>query len=403
MRKPKFIIMFTIHPVNRDYLKRYGYEVFRENDIEIIFFNVCNLLHGPQKTKLAGYDVLGGCPEVTEISINGYLELYFYLKNYGSRAIIYLNITASVRLLSVLCILRLRYIDGSLWGGIQSNHWTSKHGTLIERIFTKIDNLKREVLKKTLRKLRYFSTRVLRYIHSPHLTLTSNEGDLQKNPGINILLNHTFDYDRFLLNKEMPKPSYIPEGKYYLLLPNHAWMVHDYIINHGAMDCSMTKGRYSQLINNTLDKIETLIGIQIVVAGYPNGTIAEDVYINREFLLGTETEQLVKYSAGVLTHFSGAINFAVLHQKPICLINYVDFDDDPRFSEPIKAYARELNVPINYVDTDSKIEQLVFNGVGSMDDERYASYLNKFICPKALVGGPDVLFWERVLKNINGN
>ncbi|MDG2284335.1 MAG: hypothetical protein P8N43_02230, partial [Alphaproteobacteria bacterium] len=217
----------------------------------------------------------------------------------------------------------------------------------------------------------------------------------------NILLNQTFDYDRYLANKGMLKPSYIPKDKYLLLLPNHAWMVHDYIINHGQKDCSMTKERYSQLINNTLDKIESLAGIKIVVAGYPNGTVEEDVYINREFLLGTETEQLVKYSTGVLTHFSGAINFAVLHQKPICLINYVDFDDDPRFSGPIKAYARELNVPINYVDSDSKIEQLVSNGIGSMDKGRYASYVENFICPKSLAEGSDVLFWQRVITNIS--
>ena len=114
--------------------------------------------------------------------------------------------------------------------------------------------------------------------------------------------------------------------------------------------------------------------MKILVSGYPNAIAEEDIYEGRKFLLGTDTEQLVKYSSGVITHFSGAINFAVLHSKPICLINYKDFDNDPRFTNSIKSYSAFLNLPINYVDSDSKIQNLISKGLFTHNFTRYAEY-----------------------------
>ena len=278
-------------------------------------------------------------------------------------------------------------------------NWT-KDKNLIEQISRRFSSITRNFKKKIFGKIDYYTSIVIRKINPPSIILSSSSVEAEMVLDEKFLLNHTFDYDRFIMNKEMPKPSYIPDFKYYVLLPNHAWMVHDYIINSGEKDCSMSKKNYQKLINNTLDKIEELSGVKILVAGYPNATMDEDVYINRDFLLGTETEQLVKYSNGVITHFSGAINFAVIHNKPICLISYNDFDSDPRFLNPIRSYSNLLDIPINYVDNDNNIKELVSKGIFCMNFKEYQKYLYNFICPKEIFFGHTELFWERVLNKI---
>ena len=115
----KKIILFTITPLNEDYLKRYGYDFFLKKDIEIIFLNLCYLLHGKDKTKSAGYDKTGKCPQVKEIQMDSHFKLLKYLRKYSEDSIIYINITARARLMFMILISKIPYIEGSLWGGIQ--------------------------------------------------------------------------------------------------------------------------------------------------------------------------------------------------------------------------------------------------------------------------------------------
>ena len=389
----KNIIIFTISPINKDFLKRYGYDFFKNNNIEVIFFNVCNLIYGIHKTQRLGYDNLGNTNDVNELEILSYRQLYLLLKSYREDSVVYFNISKSFMLFFILFLVKLPYIDGSLWGGIQAKNWNKKN--ILLTLYTKICSVLKSPRKKIEGKISFYCSAILRYYHPPHLTLTSNPDEvISNNIDKRILLNHTFDYDRFLINKDMNKPSYIPDYNYHVLLPNHAWMIHDYIITDA--DCVITKERYEKLINKTLDDIESITGIKILVAGYPVATIDEDIYRSREFLLGTETEQLVKYSSGVITHFSGAINFAILHNKPICLINYSEMDNDSTFYNAIKSYSDFLDLPINYVNNKNEISRLMSNGIFTNNFSEYQKYMHNFIIPKELLNKERTLFWERV-------
>ena len=99
----------------------------------------------------------------------------------------------------------------------------------------------------------------LELAYPPRLILSNSSEFVSKFQGKkNTLLNHTFDYDRFLMNKDIDKPSYIPNEKYYVLLPNHPWMVGDYIINEAKKDSAINQESYSTLINMTLNQIELI-------------------------------------------------------------------------------------------------------------------------------------------------
>ena len=401
MKKFKTIIIFTINPINDDFAKRYGVKFLKDNNFKVVFLNLCALIHGIDVARQLGWDRPKRSSEVTEFFITDYQMLEIHLRSYRNESIIYLNITTPGRLLALISKLSIPYIEGSLWGGIQTIDWNIKRECFLRKIYSKLLKVFLEPKKHLKAKWSYLLYTLVRKFHPPFLIVTNNYDIFTSLVNQNVILSHTFDYDRYLANKNLEKPKYIPKDKYFVLLPNHAWMVQDYIINNAYLDCSMTQERYSNLINRTLDKIEFLTGTKILVAGYPNATPEENVYIGREFLLGKETEQLVKYSSGVITHFSGAINFAVLHSKPVCIINYIDFDNDPRFTNAIKSYSDFLGIPINYVDTNADVEKLFSNGLFSLDLSFYNEYYHKFIRPNELTFYNEKPFWQRVIENIN--
>lgn len=393
----KTIIVFTLVPMNDDYLKRYGFQFFKDNNIDQVYLNLCELVYGHEKTQLVGYGNLGACPGVNEQGVSSYRGLFSILKNYGDDAVVYMNITYPASVLAILALLKIPYIDGSLWGGVQTVDWVTTGESWFHRNLSRLRRAFVELPRMVKGRCTSYLCQVIRKIHPPHLVLVSSLAEYNKSRNTRKLLNHTFDYDRYLVNQKMTRPRYIPEEEYYVLLPNHAWMVHDYIILDAQNDCCMTKDRYSILINSTLDKLEQLTGTKILVAGYPNAAWSEDVYVGREFLIGTETEQLVKYSAGVITHFSGAINFAVLHNKPICLFTFSDFDPDRRFMRPLESYSHALGIPVNYLDSEPDIRQLVADGLFKTP-MAYENYIDKFICSKDLATVDGHTFWERVLR-----
>ena len=249
------IIIFTISPMNGDFAKRYGVDFLERNGVEVIFLNLCPLIFGREKTKKTGWDRLGKYKKVTEIGIDSYKVLEQQLSNLKKGSIIYLNITTPPKLLFLIWKTGIPYIKGSLWGGIQAKDWTYESKNYFQKFKTKLFKLYKSPIKILKGKLDSFIYRFITLRYPPFLFLTSNYEEFISSKSSNVLLNHTFDYDRFLFNLGASKPEYIPNEKYLLLLPNHAWMVADYIISDAQDDCSITKDRYKSLINATLNKI----------------------------------------------------------------------------------------------------------------------------------------------------
>ena len=384
----KNIIVFTVHSVNDDYRKRYGVDFFLRNNIRVFFVNLSVLIYGANKISACGYQNNNHTSN-EEIWVKTYIELYRLLKTFKNRTVIYLNITIEFRVLLLICWFRLPYIDGSLWGGIQTNNTKKKN------LFDRLNAFILSPFSSVSKKINTVLLILLKRACKPFIRLTLDAND-QNDCESNVLLNHSFDYDRFLINWKIPKPSCIPCGEYFLLLPNHAWNIHDYILSGNRSH--ITKEKYTKLINNALYRLEVKVGVRIVIAGYPNALREESVYEDRDFLIGCDTEQLVKYSSGVITHFSGAINFAILHNKPIFLINFSDFDSDKKFSSYINAYSRELSVPIYYVDKDSQIDAITISKMLYKDTDAYSSFIDKYICSNELCGiDSKISFWERIL------
>jgi hypothetical protein len=60
----------------------------------------------------------------------------------------------------------------------------------------------------------------------------------------------------------------------------------------------------------------------------------------------------------VIGHYSGAMNFAVLHEKPLCFVSLWKMKDDNHFQGMIKAFALEIKAPVYYIDRDDSLKDM---------------------------------------------
>ena len=101
----------------------------------------------------------------------------------------------------------------------------------------------------------------------------------------------------------------------------------------------------------------------------------------------------MKYSSGVIGHHTGAMNFAVIFQKPICLIGLRVFPEYSEFSFFNKAYSRELGVPLHHIDTEEDCYSLINGEIFSINPELYRIYMEKHVVSKF---HRDKRIWETV-------
>lgn len=86
----------------------------------------------------------------------------------------------------------------------------------------------------------------------------------------------------------------------------------------------ITPDEYYILLNNFFDKIEFELNIPVIIAGHPNGKHIENYanFFNNRTLIFDSTASLTLNSDLVLTHYSTAINYAILSEKRIILMNF---------------------------------------------------------------------------------
>ena len=191
-----------------------------------------------------------------------------------------------------------------------------------------------------------------------------------------VIYGHSYDYDRYLRNQRLVKPSFIPEEEYYVHLVNSPWKVHGYVLLD--VDSTITKDEYKGIINKFHDFLEEETGKKIVIAAYPKARPEENIYNGRPFIYHN-TEQLVKYSSGVICHHTGAINFAVIHKKPICLVSLRKLDMVPVFHYSTIAFAKALDLEIQYIDSDEDLERVVDTGIFVYNGQAYEDYTKKYL------------------------
>ncbi len=184
---------------------------------------------------------------------------------------------------------------------------------------------------------------------------------------------HSFDYDIYLeKNRENNKSNL-----------NYAVFLDQDLVGHSdrlitGTQQFVSKDEYFNSLNRFFSYFEDWAGIPVIIAAQPK-SIYEDnhPFRSREVVVG-DTAGLVKNSSVVFAHYSTSISFAVLWEKPICLLTTNELAKTWIQSYWIDAFQRELNAPLINVDTRSTKDTRISLDV-EINNVAYARYKEKYI------------------------
>jgi len=207
---------------------------------------------------------------------------------------------------------------------------------------------------------------------------------------LNIIETHSLDYDLVLKYKNNNR---IIDDKYVVFLDQ-------YLLNHSDFIRSNTKlnineDKYYRELNSYFKQIEEIFNYKVVIAAHPRADIRtyKKLFNERDIIYG-KSVLLVKYSEFVLTHYSTAINFAIIYKKAILFLTSNDLEKT-NINHYIQEFSTLLNQ--NYINISSK--KLPSNI--EIDTNRYYNYKKKYIKKNNNQILSYEIFYNNYLKSIN--
>ena len=374
MVNKKTIIFITFHPFNEDFARKHGFDILKKRGFNIAILNVFNFIHPECVDKFPQYSKLEPIWNIEQVYVKSTKELERQLNYIRGWKIVFLVIPPRIKILRVLRRARVDYIRTFANKGPRPSFENTFSNRYIHSIIRLIKNPFDFFLKSIVTRIPY---PLLGVNHPKYIILGSDLPDFVNPSSKTIIIHaHSYDYDRYLRNKNIPKPVFIPDEDYYVHLLNSPWGVNDYVLLN--VKPSINKEEYKKIINNFHDFVEDETKKRILIAANPKVTEDQNIYNGRPFIK-YNTEQLVKYSSGVISHHTGAINFAVIHNKPICLISARKLDEDLVFYNHMNASSKALGLKINYIDTPEDWRNIKDKGIFDYNPESYADYIKKYI------------------------
>lgn len=156
---------------------------------------------------------------------------------------------------------------------------------------------------------------------------------------------------------------------------------------------TINPGLYYDILNSFFADIEERTGLGVVIAAHPRANYNHNPFNGRP-LIYYKTELLVREAALVLAHASTAISFAIIHEKPLCLL----YTNDIQRTHPhefclIKKTSEILGCPF----LNAEEVYLYDTNFPKVNEEKYRAYYKEFISnlPESIISR------DIVLKHIN--
>jgi hypothetical protein len=370
----KTIIFFTVYPFNSNFYEKYQFDYLMNQGYSIKIFNIFQILYQSAVGKLVNYSKLENINGISQEKIQSIGELDRCIKKIKGKKVVFMICNQSHEVLKVLSGNNVKYV--TFENGVLN--FNNNYGIITKfmRNFCNYSSIL-EFVVYAYKKIIKGKNKSAALNYKPCITLVNrNQHELcLKENNVKYLHVNSFDKDLVSTHKSNLKPTYLPDGDYFVLLANHPWLIHDYVLS-GHTKSYVDKERYQLIINKFLDKVESRTNTPVLIAAYPKAEKDENIYDGRPFIY--DTEQLVKYSSGVISHHTGGINFSVLHNKPICMIGLRAFPKYCEFSLLNHSFASELGVPLYYIDGKND-EDFIRDGMFSYNAKKYKEYKYKYL------------------------
>lgn len=207
-----------------------------------------------------------------------------------------------------------------------------------------------------------------------------------------IIETHCLDYDLVLNNKNNKK---IINKKYVVFLDQNLLNHTDFI--REKIELKISREEYYEELNTLFDKIESQFSLSVVIAAHPRANTDQYhiLFKNRDILYGN-TSLLVRDCEFCITHYSTAINFAVIYNKPILFVTsnqLMKYDIDKYiqlFSNTLGQI--QINLSVSY-----KLPQFF-----AIDKELFQNYKIKYIKKNNIeMSTWDIFYKQYLLKELN--
>jgi len=257
------------------------------------------------------------------------------------------------------------------------------------RVIKALSGLGGQSLKDSWGKLCYFMPSWLSQIQHPSFLLSSAYQCRQALPKPTALTQtiwtHTLDYDIYLQQKDQPPLV----GKYAVLIDEYLPYHPDFSLK-GNLNVHLNPSKYYQGMNVFLNWFEKTYQMPVKIAAHPSSQYDQrpECFPGREISKG-KTAELVKGAQCVFTHYSTAINFAVLYRKPIVFLTSDEINESP-IKEMIDCFAGAFHQGLLNIDEP---ESYQVNCQLNVNDQYYQEYKIDYI---KTPDSPDKFFWEIV-------
>jgi hypothetical protein len=392
----KTIIIITIYPFNEDYALKFGFDILKNRGFEIVVFNVYEILFRETvkeyKRIFAHGSQLGPVFGINQFEVKSVKDLRKCLNDIEGWKIAILACHPYLSILKVLKKAKVRYVRK--FSDMGPPIPVAQRGYLGEiiRVLRLFVSFRRLFFYATNKIMPIFP-RLFNVEHPEYVIVTSAASVpsyiLSKTK---VIYTHSFDYDRYLRNKDKPRPKIVPDEDYYVYLPAVFGDGFSSIMEKWKPS-SLSRNELVEIKNRFLGFVEKMTGKKIIIATHPKHASSEwNQYEGRPFI-AYETEQLIRYSSGVLSHGSFSIKFAIIHEKPLGFLAIRSLGHNYSHNLVCKVQASALGGRVHYIDTDNDLCQLKEEGIFSYNPDLYEDYKRKYIkCDNAT----DRLYWDVV-------
>ena len=141
---------------------------------------------------------------------------------------------------------------------------------------------------------------------------------------------------------------------------------------------------YYILLNNFFNKIEQELSMPVIIAGHPNGKYIDHYanFFNSRNVFFDTTASLTINADIVLTHYSTAINYAILSKKSIILMNFDKLQKSYQ-GLILQNIAKILNCKIIEIDKPLKLSKELL--ISPINKTSYKLFIKNYISNEIII------------------
>lgn len=212
--------------------------------------------------------------------------------------------------------------------GIKAKHFIFKKAKKVVKIdynkalsqFTGTDVSSRSVMKY-LQKPKYtLNSLILKILNRLFEMYHRNKKCIEFSTGRSAPDKHSITYDDFYTFKNIQLKQRIVENEYIVFLDGYLPHHIDFKVHNIE---TLNASSYYKKLNSFFDSLEQKYGLTVVIAAHPKSAYTTEY--NNRLVIKDKTSELIRDCTFVLNHYSSAITFAVLFNKPIMYFYTDDF------------------------------------------------------------------------------